>query len=116
MVEEVSCQAFGFDGVPLHPKGHHAAMCSGCNPPVGFEQQRIMKLECVAGFHAQCGPIQALVLHFLQRGKMLMGSVDGCAKQHKCANSVWFMSMPVSSHTIVMERSIGASGLLKVDC
>jgi len=48
--------------------------------------------------------------HILVPGGRLLSGTDGCAKQYRCANAVYFLSVLATKYNIVVDRSISCSG------
>ena len=48
--------------------------------------------------------------HILVPGGRLLSGTDGCAKQYRCSNAVYFISVLATKYNIVVDRSISCSG------
>ena len=46
----------------------------------------------------------------ISKGGRVLSHTDGCAKQYKCATTIYFMSLLATKHDIVVDKSISESG------
>ena len=53
---------------------------------------------------------QLMASGVLAKGGRVLSFTDGCAKQYKCANAIFFMSLLASTYGIVVDRGISCAG------